>query len=138
VAQVGEAVGKIGRGILGLEVRRGELAPATGTLLPMATALPPVTVLELPNHHVHYRFFDVMVDKESGRYLSEDYGFCRLWEALGGEIHVDANSNLSHLGERTYRGDFGATLRAAPAHAVGAPKGQIIRVLGTENLKPNP
>ena len=91
-----------------------------------------------PEGGVHYRFFDVMVDKESGRYLSEDYGFCRLWEALGGEIFVDANSNLSHLGERTYRGDFGATLRAAPAHAVGAPKGQRISVVGMENLKPNP
>jgi hypothetical protein len=91
-----------------------------------------------PEGGVHYRFFDVMVDKESGRYLSEDYGFCRLWEALGGEIFVDANSNLSHLGERLYRGDFGATLRAAPAHAVGAPKGQRINVVGMENLKPNP
>jgi len=90
-----------------------------------------------PEGGVHYRFFDVMVDKETGRYLSEDYGFCRLWEALGGEIYVDANSNLSHLGERTYRGDFAATLRAAPAHAVGAPEGQRYRIVGLENLKPN-
>jgi hypothetical protein len=39
---------------------------------------------------VHYRFFDVMVDPESRRYLSEDYGFCRLWEKIGGETYVDA------------------------------------------------
>ena len=37
-----------------------------------------------------------------------------------------------------YRGDFGATLRAYAAHAIGAPKGQHIEVKGTENLKPNP
>jgi hypothetical protein len=92
----------------------------------------------VPPGKVHFRFFDVMVDPETHRYLSEDYGFCRLWEALGGEVYVDANSNLSHSGERLYRGDFGATLRAAPAHAVGAPKGQQIRVHGLENLKPNP
>ncbi|HEX3939395.1 MAG TPA: hypothetical protein VHX43_17975 [Xanthobacteraceae bacterium] len=79
-----------------------------------------------------------MVDPETRRYLSEDYGFCRLWEALGGEIYVDANSNLSHSGERLYRGDFGAALRAFSAHAVGAPKGQRINVRGIENLKPNP
>jgi hypothetical protein len=91
-----------------------------------------------PEGGVHYRFFDVMVDPESRRYLSEDYGFCRIWEAIGGEIYVDANSNLSHLGERLYRGDFGATLRNASHHAVGAPKGQRIRVSGMENLKPNP
>ena len=51
---------------------------------------------------------------------------------------MDANSNLSHLGERLYRGDFGATLRNASHHAVGAPKGQRIRVSGMEHLKPNP
>lgn len=91
-----------------------------------------------PKGGVHYRFFDVMVDEESGRYLSEDYGFCRLWESLGGAIYVDANSNLTHFGERLYRGDFGATLRAAPQYAVGAPKGQRIQVTGLENLKSNP
>jgi hypothetical protein len=92
----------------------------------------------VPSGGVHYRFFDVMVDPESGRYLSEDYGFCRLWEKIGGEIYVDANSNLSHTGERVYTGDFGATLRHALPVAVGAPKGQRIEVTGLNNLKPNP
>ncbi len=91
-----------------------------------------------PTGGLHYRFFDVMVDPESNRYLSEDYGFCRIWEALGGDIYVDARSDLTHLGERLYRGDFAATLRAASHHAVGAPKGQTIRVSGIENLTPKP
>jgi glycosyltransferase involved in cell wall biosynthesis len=86
----------------------------------------------------HYRFFDVMVDPESNRYLSEDYGFCRLWEKIGGEMYVDANSNLSHSGERLYTGDFGASLRKALPIAVGAPTGQRISVNGLNNLKPNP
>jgi hypothetical protein len=43
-----------------------------------------------PEGGVHYRFFDVKVDPESRRYLSEDYGFCRLWEKIGGETYVDA------------------------------------------------
>ena len=92
----------------------------------------------VPQGNVHYRFFDVMIDPDSGRYLSEDYGFCRLWEKIGGEMYADANSNLSHSGERVYTGDFGATLRNALPIAVGAPKGQRIRVEGLNNLKPNP
>jgi hypothetical protein len=92
----------------------------------------------VPSGGVHYRYFDVMVDPESGRYLSEDYGFCRLWEKIGGEMYVDANSNLSHAGERLYTGDFGATLRSALPVAVGAPKGQRIHISGLNNLKPNP
>jgi hypothetical protein len=91
-----------------------------------------------PGDGVHYRFFDVTVDPESRRYLSEDYGFCRLWEKIGGEMYVDANSNLSHAGERLYTGDFGATLRSALPVAVGAPKGQRIAVTGLDNVKPNP
>jgi hypothetical protein len=91
-----------------------------------------------PKGGVHYRFFDVMVDPESRRYLSEDYGFCRIWEKIGGEIYVDANSNLSHNGGRLYRGDFGASIRNALPVAVGAPKGQRLRVTGLNNLKPNP
>jgi hypothetical protein len=90
-----------------------------------------------PEGGVHYRFFDVMVDPESRRYLSEDYGFCRLWEKIGGEIYVDANSDLSHQGERLYTGDFAATLRSALPSAVGAPEGQRMSIKGLENLKRN-
>jgi hypothetical protein len=92
----------------------------------------------VPSGALHYRFFDVMIDPESGRYLSEDYGFCRLWEKIGGEMYVDANSNLTHAGGRLYTGDFGATLRHALPSAVGAPKGQRIRITGLDNLKPSP
>jgi hypothetical protein len=88
-----------------------------------------------PEGGVHYRFFDVMVDPESRRYLSEDYGFCRIWEKLGGEVYVDANSDLSHQGERLYTGDFAATLRTALPSAVGAPEGQRMNITGLNNLK---
>jgi hypothetical protein len=66
------------------------------------------------------------------RYLSEDYGFYRLWEKIGGEVYVDAKSNLSHQGERLYTGDFGATLRTSLPVAVGAPTGQRMRIIGLE------
>jgi hypothetical protein len=55
----------------------------------------------VPGGAVHYRFFDVTVDPESGRYLSEDYGFCRLWEKIGGEMYVDAQFQ-SHSCRRTH------------------------------------
>lgn len=88
-----------------------------------------------PEGGVHYRFFDTMTDPESGRYLSEDYAFCRLWERLGGHIFIDANTQLSHEGRRVWQGDFPASLRNAPHVAVGAPKGLRVTVKGLENLK---
>jgi len=91
-----------------------------------------------PEGGVHYRFFDTMIDPDSQRYLSEDYAFCRLLQNLGVDIYVDANSNLTHQGETQYTGNFGRTLVAAPAHAIGATKGKRLNVVGAQNLKSNP
>ena len=33
-----------------------------------------------------YRFFDVMVEPETNRYLSEDFAFCRRWRDIGGRV----------------------------------------------------
>lgn len=89
------------------------------------------------NLGLHYRFFDVMVDPVTRRYLSEDYGFCRLWSGLGESIYIDANSNLSHQGAKLYRGDFANSLLTALPYAVGGPAGAAMVLTGREHLKPN-
>jgi hypothetical protein len=53
-----------------------------------------------------YNFFDSYIDKETNEYLSEDYGFCKLWKKLGGEIYADSKSKLSHAGTFDYEGSF--------------------------------
>jgi len=60
----------------------------------------------------HWLFFDCMKDQLSGRYLSEDYAFCKRWRDIGGQVWVDINSALSHQGQHVYRGDLVAHLRA--------------------------
>ncbi|QFZ83825.1 hypothetical protein GFK26_14215 [Variovorax paradoxus] len=87
---------------------------------------------------LHYRFFDVMVDPVTRRYLSEDYGFCRLWSGLGESIYIDASSNLTHQGAKLYRGDFAHSLQASLPYAVGGPAGMAMVLKGQEHLKPNP
>lgn len=87
---------------------------------------------------LHYRFFDVMVDPVSRRYLSEDFGFCRLWTGLGEHIYIDANSNLSHQGAKLYRGDFAQSLTQALPNAVGGPVGALLQLRGIEHLRANP
>ena len=66
-----------------------------------------------------YRFFDVMVEPETGRYLSEDFAFCRRWRDVGGKIFVDVTARLRHVGTHVFSGDFSETLRVAPRNAVG-------------------
>lgn len=60
--------------------------------------------------HPHWNFFDTEIHE--GRLLSEDYAFCRLWRKAGGQIWVDLNSKLDHVGSFTFRGDWMATNEA--------------------------
>jgi len=53
-----------------------------------------------------YNFFDSYIDQDTNEYLSEDYGFCKLWTRLGGEIYADSKSQLSHAGLLDYKGSF--------------------------------
>jgi hypothetical protein len=54
----------------------------------------------------HDRFYDLFPSQVfDGRYLSEDYGFCRLWQRMGGEIFTDLTVKLNHIGQFCYFGD---------------------------------
>jgi len=50
-----------------------------------------------------YALFNSFID-DDGRFLSEDYGFCRYWQKLGGEVWVDPSIELVHLGRFEYKG----------------------------------
>lgn len=53
-----------------------------------------------------YALFDTIIDQRDNRYLSEDYCFCRRWQDLGGEIWIDLNTKLNHVGSYTFEGDI--------------------------------
>ena len=67
-----------------------------------------------PNHpkaHLHWLFFDCMVDPDYNRYLSEDFAFCRRWRDMGGRIFVDTECRLQHLGQHMYSGNIAENLK---------------------------
>lgn len=50
-----------------------------------------------PRSRQRWAIFDCIIHE--GRYLSEDYTFCRRWQALGGKVMADiASRNLGHQG----------------------------------------
>jgi len=56
-----------------------------------------------PEKENSYALFNSYVD-DDGRFLSEDYGFCRYWQKMGGKIWVDPTINLTHFGRIKYTG----------------------------------
>ncbi len=52
-----------------------------------------------------YALFNCFVD-ENGTYLSEDFSFCRRWTDMGGEIWIDLQSRLTHVGALSFEGDL--------------------------------
>lgn len=47
--------------------------------------------------------FDTEIE-DNGRYLSEDYLFCRRWQRLGGKIWLDPFVELTHMGTYAFQG----------------------------------
>lgn len=82
-----------------------------------------------------FSFYDTSIDPATKRYLSEDYHFCRLWEAIGGTIHVDALSDLTHHGYKTYTGNFAESLKRSVANTIGAPAGKRYELSGLQYLE---
>ncbi|MCE1236205.1 MAG: hypothetical protein LWW93_07580 [Hyphomicrobiales bacterium] len=52
-----------------------------------------------------HALFECVIDRDTGEYLSEDFGFCRRWLAIDGTIWLDTLGSLSHTGPIDFVGD---------------------------------
>ncbi len=59
------------------------------------------------SRYIH-AFFDTVIDKESERYLSEDYMFCQWWRNIGGTIYLCPWMRADHIGTYHFKGDMPA------------------------------
>lgn len=65
-----------------------------------------------PKSRNRYALFNNFIDEATGRYLSEDRSFCLRWTRMGGELWVDLQSRLQHVGPTVFDGDFSTQFTA--------------------------
>jgi hypothetical protein len=77
-----------------------------------------------------YAIFDCVIDHR-GHYLSEDWTFCRRWQAIGGDIWAHSKTLLNHVGHYEFQGDIAKldiTTMAQQAHAATNPTAAEVKV----------
>lgn len=42
----------------------------------------------------------------NGKFVGEDIAFCMKWREMGGKVYIDPNIVCSHIGKKTYKGNF--------------------------------
>jgi len=60
-----------------------------------------------PSERERVAFFDTLIHPTTRRLLGEDFAFCHRWRACGGEVWVDTESRVGHVGPYRFAGDAG-------------------------------
>lgn len=67
---------------------------------------------DAPNETVHALFDPVRIGKVK---YGEDFSFCKRWRDIGGQVWIDPEINMGHVGFKTFIGSLGGWLRNRPA-----------------------
>lgn len=63
----------------------------------------------------YYNFFDTYWDPKEKTSLGEDFYFCKLWTKMGEKLWCLADEEISHVGEKMYRGSLMQEFKALSA-----------------------
>lgn len=61
-------------------------------------------------HAFHHHLFETKII--SGQFWGEDLVFCKKWESIGGEIWLDPDVNMKHVGRKVWEGNYLSFLNA--------------------------
>lgn len=81
-----------------------------------------------------YDLFQCIIDEQTGRYLSEDYGFSILVKKAGMKVYGDPMARLTHSGVHTFPGQLAAKL--AYTQPPGEKRDRWLSELGMVPTKP--
>jgi len=85
----------------------------------MQEAYPELRYLDGVTRRIAFDFFGCGVRnydpvQKLGRWFGDDYGFCDLWQRIGGETWVLPNIDFEHVGTKPYKGNYHVYLMGLP------------------------
>ena len=101
----------------------------------MQQAYPELRYLDGLTGRISYDLFGCGVryyDPETGigRWYGDDFGFCDLWERIGGEVWIAPNIDFEHVGAKTYKGNYQTFLLSLPQAEEAAPIQKALHIEG--------
>lgn len=102
--EFGPTITRVGELFVASRVGTGFMRLRRDALQRLAAAHPELRLRDSnnpPNPH-YIALFDTGV--HGGQYVGEDFLFCDRWRALGGQVLVDADIPLQHIGTRVWEG----------------------------------
>ncbi len=70
----------------------------------LSKAYPHLAYTDALSGKTSYNLFGTFV--KDGRFYGDDYGFCKLWEDIGGKCHAIPDITFIHCGQRNFEGNF--------------------------------
>lgn len=70
----------------------------------MQAAHPELSYLDGATGQETFDLFGTFV--KDGRWYGDDFGFCHLWEELGGKLYLLPDITFQHMGSKTFEGNF--------------------------------
>lgn len=69
--------------------------------------------------------FEPFYDREKRHRFGEDYSFCLKWRAIGGQVWIDPEIEMGHIGNKVFEGHLGKWLKSRIIQDKPTPRGSL-------------
>lgn len=100
-------------GLLEVEaVPTGFMKISRNCITKMIEAYPQQYYSDATEDNLYWPLFEHYVDQDKGWKYGEDYSFCYKWRKINGQVWVDPELTMGHIGNKLFEGNLGKFLKS--------------------------
>lgn len=78
----------------------------------MIEAYPQQYYTDATDDNKYWPLFEYYIDPEKNWKYGEDFSFCKKWRSIGGQVWVDPELSMGHIGNKIFEGHLGNYLKS--------------------------